>query len=425
MSMATNGTVRDALGDLDARLDHWKRTLVDLCRIPSMSASGFPPEEVRRSAQAVAQVLRDAGVENVEVLEIPGVHPYVYGDWLRRPGAPTVLLYGHHDVQPPGRSEKWLSPAFEPTEREGRLYGRGTADDKGGVMAHVAAVGSYLRAAKTLPVNVKFIIEGEEEIGSMNLGRFLEQYRAKMAADFIVLTDTGNYDVGHPALTYQLRGICQVDVEVQGLHQPLHSGYSGPVPDPVQILCALIADLRAKDGALNVPGLYKKVAKPSAKQLGRIRKLPLSEGKFKKDAGVLPGVQLWGEKKFSLLERMWTRPALTVIAFEPDHRGGAGAAVAPDRARDGRARGGPAHHQEAHREAALRREGERQAHRHHALVDHRPRGPGLRSGAERARGGLRQGDGHGRGGRHHRLRPAVRGSAQGRTVHTNGCYRSQ
>src|SRR5881628_748733 len=171
--MAANGIVREALGDLDARLDHWKQTLVDLCRIPSISAVSFPPEEVRRSAQAVAQALRDAGVEHVEVLEIPGVHPYVYGDWLHRPGAPTVLLYGHHDVMPPGRAEKWLSPAFEPTERGGRLYGRGTADDKGGVMAHVAAVGSYLRAAKTLPLNVKFIIEGEEEIGSLEARPFL------------------------------------------------------------------------------------------------------------------------------------------------------------------------------------------------------------------------------------------------------------
>ena len=289
----TNGIVHAALGDLDARLDHWKQALVALCRIPSVSATGFSPDEVRRAAGAVAQTLREAGVENVEVLEIPGVHPYVYGDWLHRPGAPTVLLYGHHDVMPPGRAEKWLSPAFEPTERGGRLYGRGTADDKGGVMAHVAAVGSYLRAAKTLPLNVKFIIEGEEEIGSRNLGRFLKEYRAKMAANFIVLTDTRNYDVGHPALTYQLRGICQVDVEVQGLHQPLHSGNSGPVPDPVQILCAMIADLRTKDGALNVPGLYRKVARPSAKQLARIRKLPLSEAKFKKDSGMLPGVRLW------------------------------------------------------------------------------------------------------------------------------------
>jgi len=140
-----------------------------------------------------------------------------------------VLRYGHHDVMRPGRAEKWLSPAFEPTERGGRLYGRGTADDKGGVMAHVAAVGSYLGAAKTLPLNVKFIIEGEEEIGSRNLDRFLQQYQAKMAADVIVLTDTRNYDVGHPALVYQLRGLCQVEVEVQGLHQPLHSGSRTPM----------------------------------------------------------------------------------------------------------------------------------------------------------------------------------------------------
>jgi len=286
--------VREALDELAAGLGQWQRTLVELCRIPSISAAGFPPEEVRRSAQAMAQTLRDAGVEHVEILEIPGVHPYVYGDWLHRPGAPTVLLYGHHDVMPPGRSEKWRSPAFEPAERDGRLYGRGTADDKGGVLAHVAAVGSYLRAAKTLPLNVKFIVEGEEEIGSRNLVRFLAEYRARMAADFIVLTDTRNWDVGHPGLIYQLRGICQVDVEVQGLRQPLHSGYSGPVPDPVQILCAMIAGLRKPDGALNVPGLYAKVARPSAKQRARIRKLPLSEAKFRKDAGMLPGVRLCG-----------------------------------------------------------------------------------------------------------------------------------
>jgi acetylornithine deacetylase/succinyl-diaminopimelate desuccinylase-like protein len=312
----TDGMVREMLRDLDARLDHWRETLVALCRVPSVSAAGFPPEEVRRSAQAVAQALRDASVEHVEVLEIPGVHPYVYGDWLHRPGAPTVLLYGHHDVMPPGRAEKWRSPAFEPVERDGRLYGRGTADDKGGVMVHVAAVGSYLGAAKTLPLNVKFLIEGEEEIGSRNLGRFLQQHQAKMAADFLVLTDTKNYDVGHPALVYQLRGLCQVDVEVSGLHQPLHSGNSGPVPDPVQILCAMIADLRKPNGALNVPGLYAKVARPRAKQLARIRTLPFSEAKFKKDAGMLPGVRLWGERQYSPLERQWTRPALTVIALE-------------------------------------------------------------------------------------------------------------
>jgi len=312
-----NGTVAGALQYLDRNFDDFKRTLVGLSRIPSVSAEGFPPQEVRRSAQGMAEALRQAGVEHVQVLEIPGVHPYVYGDWLHKPGAPTILLYGHHDVQPPGRPDKWKSPAFEPQERDGRLYGRGTADDKGGCMAHVAAVACYLKSQAELPCNVKFIIEGEEEIGSENLGRFLDKYKGMMSADFIVLSDTANFDTGIPALTYQLRGICQVDVEVKCLDHPVHSGmWGGPVPDPVQVLSRLIADLQAKDGSLNVPGLYKDVAKPSGKQLARIRKLPFSEKKFKKDGGLVPGLQLAGEKKYSVYERIWTRPSLTVIAME-------------------------------------------------------------------------------------------------------------
>jgi acetylornithine deacetylase/succinyl-diaminopimelate desuccinylase-like protein len=312
-----NGDLARVLGHLEGNFEAFKADLIGLSRIPSISAEGFPTEEVRRSARAVGDILRKTGVENVEVLEIPGVHPYVYGDWLRRPGAPTILLYGHHDVQPPGRPEKWLSPAFEPVERDGRLYGRGTADDKGGVMAHVAAVASYLRTAGSLPCNVKFVIEGEEEIGSENLGKFLERYRERLSADFIVLSDTANFDTGVPALTYQLRGICTVDVEVQCLERPVHSGmWGGPVPDPVRILCGLIASLEAKDGSLNVPGLYRKVAKPSAKQRARIRKLPFSEAKFKREAGMLPGMKLTGERRHSVYERIWTRPSLTVIALE-------------------------------------------------------------------------------------------------------------
>jgi acetylornithine deacetylase/succinyl-diaminopimelate desuccinylase-like protein len=312
-----NGSVKGALDYLETHFDDFQKTLVDLSRVPSVSAEGFPPSEVRRSADAVADAMRRVGIEHVEVLEIPGVHPYVYGDWLHKPGAPTILLYGHHDVQPPGRPEKWLSPAFEPTERKGRLYGRGTADDKAGVMAHVAAVASYLKSSGDVPCNVKFIIEGEEEIGSENLGKFLEKYKDKMSADFIVLSDTANFDTGVPALTYQLRGIAQVDVEVQVLDHPVHSGmWGGPVPDPVQILSRLIADLQNKDGSINVPGLYKDVAKPSKKQLQRIRKLPFDEKKFKRDAGLVEGAKLTGEKGYSVYERIWTRPSLTVIAME-------------------------------------------------------------------------------------------------------------
>jgi len=312
-----HATVKDALRYADGHFEDFKRTLVSLSRIPSVSADGFPPEQVRRSAEAVAGVLREAGLENVQVLEIPGVHPYVYGDWLHKEGAPTLLLYGHHDVQPPGRPEKWVSPAFEPAERGGRLYGRGTADDKGGVMAHVAAVASYLKSAGSPPCNVKFLVEGEEEIGSENLGKFLAQYKGMMAADFIVLSDTANFDTGIPALTYQLRGICQVDVEVTALDHPIHSGmWGGAVPDPVQVLSRLIAGLQAKDGSLDVPGLYKKVARPTAKQLARIRKLPFREAKFKKEAGMVKGAGLSGEGRYSVYERLWTRPSLTVIAME-------------------------------------------------------------------------------------------------------------
>jgi acetylornithine deacetylase/succinyl-diaminopimelate desuccinylase-like protein len=293
------------------------KTLVTLSRIPSISADPASAPAVRRSAEAMADALRAAGVEKVQVLEIPDVHPYVYGEWMHKPGAPTILLYGHHDVQPPGRPEKWLSPAFEPTERDGRLYGRGTADDKGGCMTHVAAVASYLKGAGGLPCNVKFVIEGEEEIGSENLGKFLEKYKHMLAADFIVLSDTANFDTGVPALTYQLRGIVQVDLEVKVLDHPVHSGmWGGPVPDPVQILADLIADLRNKDGSLNIPGLYKDVAKPGKKQLKRIRSLPFDEKKFKKDAGTVKGTKLWGEKGYSVYEQIWTRPSLTVIATE-------------------------------------------------------------------------------------------------------------
>lgn len=314
---SSNGNLKAALKYLDSHVDDFKRTLIELSRIPSVSAQGFPAQEVRRSAEAVADTLRDAGLQNVQVLEIPDAHPYAYGEWLNQPGAPTLLLYGHHDVQPPGRPEKWLSPPFEPTERKGRLYGRGTADDKAGVMAHVAAVASYLKSSGSLPCNVKFLVEGEEEIGSGNLGRFLEKYRGLMAADFIVLSDTANFDTGVPALTYQLRGIVQVDVEVQCLDHPLHSGmWGGPVPDPVQILCRLIASLRGKKGELDIPGLYKDVAKPSKKQLKRIRKLPFSEKKFKKEGALVDGLELAGEKGFSVYEQLWTRPSLTVIAME-------------------------------------------------------------------------------------------------------------
>ena len=315
--MKASGGVKAALRAADDHFDEMKRTLADLVRIPGVSAAGFPAEEVRRSADAFALLLRRIGLDNVEVLEIEGVHPYVYADWLARPGAPTLVLYGHHDVVPPGRPERWASPPFEPEERGGRLYGRGTADDKGGILVHVAAVVAYLRSQGSLPCNVKFLIEGEEEIGSENLATFLDRYKKRMAADAVVLSDTANFDTGVPGLTYRLRGLCQVDVEVRCLERPVHSGQKGGiVPDPVQILSRLIADLGADDGSLDVPGLYRRVSRTAPRQRARLRRLPFDARKMSRQAGLLPGVRLRGEKGFSAYESLWTRPSLTVIAFE-------------------------------------------------------------------------------------------------------------
>ncbi len=305
------------LGAVEDQFDEFKQILVELARIPSVSAEGFPPAEVGRSAEAFAGLLRRVGLQNVQILEIPGVHPYVYGDWMGRPGAPTLILYGHHDVVPPGRADRWRTPPFEPVERKGRLYGRGTADDTGGILVHVAAVAAWLRASGSLPCNVKFVIEGEEEIGSGNLGRFLERYQAMLDADAVVLSDTSNFATGVPALTYRLRGLCQVDVEVRCLERPVHSGQrGGAVPDPVQVLCGLLAGLTADDGSLNVPGLHRRVARLSARQRARLRKLPFDEKRFARSTGLLKGVKLAGERAFSVYERIWTRPSLTVIAFE-------------------------------------------------------------------------------------------------------------
>jgi acetylornithine deacetylase/succinyl-diaminopimelate desuccinylase-like protein len=320
----TSPEVRAALRSIDDSFGAFQKTLLELARIPSVSAPGYPAREVHRSAEAFAALLRTIGMENVRVLKIPGVHPYVYGDWLNRPSAPTLVLYGHHDVVPPGRLERWLSPPFEPVLRKGRLYGRGTADDKGGILVHVAAVAAYLRTAGSLPCNVKFLIEGEEEIGSENLSRFLRRYARLMAADAVVLSDTANFDTGVPGLTYQLRGLCQVDVEVRCLKRPVHSGQKGgAVPDPVQVLARLLADLKKPDGSLAVPGLYRRVARSTPRERARLRRLPFDAARFGRHAGLLPGVKLAGERGYSTWERIWTRPSLTIIAFEAQTIAGA------------------------------------------------------------------------------------------------------
>ena len=281
------GHLRDIA--LLAALDHFSRNrddfradLEELCRIPGVSSTD--PAEVRRSAEATARLLEKHGIGGVRLLEVEGAHPGVYGEVRIEDDAPTVLIYGHHDVQPVGAIDRWLTPPFEPVERDGRLFARGAADDKGGVLAHIAAVASYRGA---LPCNVKFFIEGEEEIGSPNLAAFLDRYGDLLRADAVVLADTPNADTGIPALTRSLRGLCVVDVEVRCLERPLHSGRGGgAAPDAIAILCQLIASISPTPRVVHDEQLHQ-------------------------DLGLLDGVELTGTR-----EQTWNEPSITVIGFD-------------------------------------------------------------------------------------------------------------
>ncbi|MBI5136774.1 MAG: M20/M25/M40 family metallo-hydrolase [Nitrospirae bacterium] len=288
--------------------------LGDLVRIPGVSAAGPDSPALADSARAVAQVLAGAGLENVAVLPHPGAPPYVVGDWCRQPGRPTLLIYGHHDVQPPGNPARWQSPPWRPEERNGRLYGRGVADDKAGIMTHVAALRAWRAAAGAPPVNVKFIIEGEEEVGSPNLGAFLARHRERLAADCLVLTDTCNLDVGVPALTVSLRGLVVADVTVAALAGPVHSGiWGGPLPDPVQALAKILARLSDERGRVAIPAIADTA--PSGPD-GRHRALPFDLARFRAQAGLLDGVPLLTDGAEATYWATWNAPCVTVSAID-------------------------------------------------------------------------------------------------------------
>jgi acetylornithine deacetylase/succinyl-diaminopimelate desuccinylase-like protein len=241
----------------------------------------------------------------------------VAAEWLAAGNAPTVLLYAHHDVQPPGRVERWSSDPFIPVERNGRLFGRGSADDKAGAVVHAAAIGAWLDATGALPCNVKVLIEGEEEIGSGHLHELLSRHGDELQADVMVLADAGNWSVGQPALTYALRGLTEVTVRVRALRAPQHSGmFGGVVPDPVQGLAKMLATLLDDDGRIAVPGLADDVRPLHATQRDAIRGLAFDAASYAQIAGLVPGARFVGDPDLSPFERIWMQPAIAVIGLD-------------------------------------------------------------------------------------------------------------
>lgn len=307
-----------ALRYFEAQRSRYLGDLIDLAKIPSVSFPGFKAAPVRTSAEATAHLLRTRGFENVELLEIPGAHPYVYGDYLHAPGKPTLLLYAHHDVQPTGEDSLWRSDPFVPEEREGRLFGRGTADDKAGIVVHTAAL-EALRSTGGVPLNLKILVEGEEESGSLHLMEFLHRYADRLKADTMVLTDTSNFDTGVPSITTTLRGLVGLDVTVSALSQSVHSGmWGGPLPDPAQALARMLASLTAPDGSIAIPGIYDKVRPLSALERQSLDHLPGDLAHFRAQTGILPGAQLLGEGH--PYEAIWRRPSLAINAIQVSTR---------------------------------------------------------------------------------------------------------
>lgn len=294
--------MHDLAAAVDALMPALQADLEALIRIPSISASSYDAARVRESAEATADLMRAAGLDGVRILEHGAAHPAVYGEKQGPPGAPTVLLYAHHDVQPPGDLAMWHRDPFEPAVVDDRLYGRGSSDDKAGILVHLGAIRAL---GDALPVTVKVFVEGEEEIGSPHLTDFLDLHADVFDSDVIVIADSGNWRLGVPALTTSLRGLVSVTVTVSVLETAVHSGeFGGAVPDALTVLSRVIAGLHDADGSVAVAGISTGTADP----------LDLTEEELREQAGVRPGVELIGEG--ALTTRLWRRPAIAVLAID-------------------------------------------------------------------------------------------------------------
>ena len=314
---------------IEGNRDKHLTELCDFLRIPSVSAKSEHKSDIENAARWVADHLRSAGFRKVEIVPT-NLHPLVYAESLEDPGKPTILFYGHYDVQPPEPLDLWTSPAFEPTVRSGNLFGRGTADDKGQVHIHLKALESIQSVNGKFPINVKVLIEGEEEVGSVSLWDYVQRHKEKLKADALVVSDTSMLAKGVPSITYGLRGLNYYQIELTGPVRDLHSGvYGGAVPNPLTILGELIAKLHDKNFRVTVPGFYDRVAKVSAAERKSLNSLPWKKKAFEEAVGA-PGYA--GEKGFTIVEQLWTRPTLEINGMWGGYQGEGAKTVIPSKA---------------------------------------------------------------------------------------------
>jgi len=303
--------------------------LKDFLRIPSISTLAENKNDMHKAASFVVKKLADAGMENAKIVETKG-HPLIYADWLHAPGKPTVLIYGHYDVQPVDPIDLWDSPPFEPTVKGENIYARGATDDKGQMYMHIKSVEAYFKTIGKLPLNIKFIIEGEEEIGSSNLEDFVNKNQDLLKCDAVMISDTSLYGPGIPTLTYGLRGICYMEVTVTGPNRDLHSGtFGGGVGNPINILAEMISKLMDSNGRIKIPGFYDDVVRLTKKERDNFKRLPFSEKQYAKALGVR---ELKGEKGYTTLERVWARPTLDCNGITGGFTGDGAKTVLPSKA---------------------------------------------------------------------------------------------
>ncbi|HEY0768826.1 MAG TPA: dipeptidase, partial [Sphingobacteriaceae bacterium] len=308
--------------------DRFLAELFEWLRIPSVSADSKHKGDVRKAAEFVKAKLAAAGVDKVELCETKG-HPIVYAEKIVNPALPTVLVYGHYDVQPADPLNLWSSPPFEPVIKDDKIYARGACDDKGQVYMHVKAF-EIMMKNNLLPCNVKFMIEGEEEVGSDNLGTFVKENKPKLKADVILISDTALISLEHPSITTGLRGLSYMEVEVTGPNRDLHSGvYGGAVANPINVLCSMIASLHDENGKVTVAGFYDKVAELSAKEREALNRAPFDLNNYKKDLDIN---DIKGEKGYTTLERTGVRPTLDVNGIWGGYTGEGAKTVLPSKA---------------------------------------------------------------------------------------------